>query len=94
MGDIQWLWTYLKLCIGDIEPFSEILKGKSNPSFPRHLTDVTRQVLALVEHAIQHQQVRYIDYAKPWETYVLPTWHTSMAVLWQEGQLLRVHLFP
>lgn len=78
----------------DLEPLSEILKGNSDPH--RYLTDAARQVLAQIEHAIQHQQVHYVNYERPWEIYVLPTPHTPTAVLWQDGPLLWLHLpvFP
>lgn len=50
--------TYLKLLMADLEPLSEILKGNSDPSSPRHLTDAARQVLA--QWNIQYRISRYI----------------------------------
>lgn len=87
MGDSQQLWPYLKLSTGDLEPPSKVLEGSRNPCSSKHLTDASKQVLAQVEHAIQYQQVCYVYYAKPWETYMLPIPHTTTAVLWQEGPL-------
>lgn len=40
LGDIQWLQHCLK-STGDPEPLSDILKGNSDPSSPRYLTDAT-----------------------------------------------------
>ena len=59
--------------MGDLEPLSDILKGKSDPSSPRHFTDAARQVLAQVDYAIQNHQVHYINYDQPWQAYILPT---------------------
>lgn len=64
MEDIQWLHLYLKLFMEDLNPLSEILKGNSDLSSPRYLTDAVRQALAQVEHTIQHQQVPYVDYVE------------------------------
>lgn len=71
---------------------SESLKGNSDHSTLRHLIDAARQVLAHVEHAIQNQWGFYVDHTKPWQTYVLPTWHTPTAGLWKNGPLLWLHL--
>lgn len=48
--------------MGDCGTLNDILKGRSDPSSPRHVTDAARQLLFQVEHAIQHQQVCYVDY--------------------------------
>ena len=46
--------------MGDLEPLSKILKGNSDPSSTRQLSDAARQVLTQAEYAIQRQQVHYI----------------------------------
>lgn len=78
------------MSIGDLGPLSEILRRSSDPSSSRCFKDAAQQVLAQEEDAIEHQQVCYIDYI--WETYVLTTLHMAMAVMWQRGPLLWLHL--
>jgi hypothetical protein len=38
LGDINWLCPYLKLTTGELKPLFDILKGSSDPTFPRSLT--------------------------------------------------------
>ena len=56
--------------MGDLEPLSNILKGSSDPSSPRHLTDAARQVLAQADYTIQNHHVHYINYDQPWQAYI------------------------
>lgn len=31
LGDINWLWPYLKLTTGELKPLFDILKGDNDP---------------------------------------------------------------
>lgn len=44
--------TLFKIAYERLETINEIIKGNSDPSFPRHPTDVAKQVLVPVEYAI------------------------------------------
>lgn len=87
LGDINWLRPSLGLTTGDLKPLFEILKGDSDPTSPRSLTEPARKALSKVEEAIQQQHVSFLDYSKPLYVYILDTKHTLTAVLWQEGPL-------
>ena len=42
LRDIQCLWPYWKLFMGDLESLNKILKKSSDTSFPRHITNGAR----------------------------------------------------
>lgn len=88
LGDINWLRSHLQITTGELKPLFDILKGDADPTSPRQLTEEGPKALQLVETAIKKQQVTYLNYAKPWEAYILTTAHTPTAVLWQHGPLL------
>lgn len=92
LGDINWLRSHLQITTGELKPLFDILKGDVDPTSPRQLTEEGPKTLQLVETAIKKQQVTYLNYAKPWEAYILTTAHTPTAVLWQHGPLLWMHL--
>ena len=75
-----------------MSPLWEILKGDSDPNSSRQLSEAVRQVLSQVEHAIQKQQVHYINYDKPWQACILPTKLTPTVVLWQNSPLMWTQL--
>lgn len=81
LGDINWLRPSLGLTTGDLKPLFEILKGDSDPTSPRSLTEPARKALSKIEEAIQQQHVSFLDYSKPLYVYVLDTKHTPTAVL-------------
>lgn len=92
LGDMNWLRPSLGLTTGDLKPLFEILKGDSDSTSPRSLTEPARKALSKVEEAIQQQHVSFLDYSKPLYVYILDTKHTPTAVLWQEGPLRWIHL--
>lgn len=92
MGDINWIRPQLRLTTGDLQPLFDILRGETDPTSPREMTKEGLKALEKVETAINQQQILYIDYAQPWEAYILPTNLTPTAVIWQKGPLRWIHL--
>ena len=80
LGDIQWPRSYFRYPTGDLKPLSEILKGDRDPNSSRELSEATRQVLSQIEHAIQKEQVYYINYSQLWQACILPTKVASTTV--------------
>ena len=49
LGDINWIRPTLGLTTGELKPLFDILKGDSDPTSPRQLTEEARQSLQKVE---------------------------------------------
>lgn len=92
LGDINWIHPYLKLTTGELKPLFDILKGPTDPSSPRILTDDGRNALTKVEDALSQHFATYCDYSKPWGLFVFPSKHTPTAVLYQDAPLHWIHL--
>ena len=94
LGDINWICPYLKITTGELKPLFDILKGPSDPTLPRVLTDEGCQALNIVEKALTAQTINHshCDYTKEWGLYILPSKHTPTAVLFQDSPLYWIHL--
>jgi hypothetical protein len=69
LGDINWLRPYLKHTTRELKPLFDILKGSSDPTYPRSLTSEGLLALQQVEKVIEEQFVTYIDYSLPLHAY-------------------------
>jgi hypothetical protein len=58
LGDINWIHSYLKCTIRELNPLFDSLKGCSDP-----LTSEGLLALQQVDKAIEEQFVTYIDYS-------------------------------
>ena len=87
LGDINWIRPYLKITTGELKPLFDILKGPSDPTSPRVLTDEGRQALNIIEKALAAQTSSHCDYTREWGLYILPSKHTPTAVLFQDSPL-------
>lgn len=65
LGDLNWVRPYLRLSTSQLAPLFDILKGDSNPSSPRQLTLEARQVIQLIEKAMETTQVDRISTDQP-----------------------------
>ena len=92
LGDINWIRPSLKLTTGELKPLFDILKGPTDPSSPRILTDDGRNALTKVEDALSQHFATYCDYSKPWGLFVFPSKHAPTAVLYQDAPLHWIHL--
>lgn len=92
LGDINWIRPYLGLTTGELRPLFDILRGDSDPSSARQLTQAGRAALQKVETAIKSQQATFCDYSRPWYACILATTHSPTDVLWQDRPLRWVHL--
>ena len=91
LGDINWLWPYLRLTTAELRPLFKILEGDPKVTSPRMLTQDARETLKRVEQAIQNAQLRRYDENKQLVLCILPTKSAPTAVLWQDGPLLWIH---
>ena len=82
----------MKITTGKLKPPFDILKGPSDPTSPRVLTDERRQALNIVEKSLAAQASSHCDYTKKRGLYILPSKHTPTAVLFQDSPLYRIHL--
>lgn len=88
----SWETLNLRLTTGDLQPLFNELRGEADPTSPREMTKEGLKALAIVESAINEQQILYVDYTQPWEAYIVPTNLTPTAVIWQKGPLRWIHL--
>jgi hypothetical protein len=49
LGDINWIWPYLKIPIVKLKTLFQIIEGESELSSKRELTPEARKALTLVE---------------------------------------------
>ena len=91
LGNVNWLRDYLKLTSGELKPLLHILKRDANSNFPWQLSDVWWIAFQKVDEAIRQQQIHYIDYDEL-GVCVLASSHSPIAVLWQKGTLMWIHL--
>ena len=82
----------MKITTGKLKPPFDILKGPSDPTLPRVLTDERRQALNIVEKSLAAQASSHCDYTKKRGLYILPSKHTPTAVLFQDSPLYWIHL--
>ena len=82
LGDINWLCPYLKLTIRELKHSFDILKGSSDPTYPKSLTSEGLLALQLVEKAIEEQLVTYIDYSLPLHLLIFNIIHVPTGLLW------------
>ena len=94
LGDINWICPYLKITTGELKPLFDILKGPSDPTLPRVLTDEGCQALNIVEKALTAQTINHshCDYTTEWGLYILPSKHTPTAGHFQDSPLYWIHL--
>lgn len=64
LGDINWIRPYLKITTGELKPLFDILKGPSDPTSPRLLTDEGRQALNIEEKSLAAQTSSHCDYTR------------------------------
>jgi hypothetical protein len=53
LSDINWLRLYIKLTTEELKPSFDILKGSSDPTYPRSLTSEGLLALQQVVRAIE-----------------------------------------
>jgi hypothetical protein len=92
LRDINWLRPYLKLTTGELKPLFDILRGDSDPSSPRMLTQEARMSLPKVEQAISEQNIGYFSPELPLQFLVFPTPFSPTGLLWQLKPLFWVHM--
>lgn len=91
LGDINWLRPFLNIPTTTLKPLFAILEGDSALTSPRMLTPEARQVLLVVERALQSAQLTRISPTEPFALCILQTKGLPTAVLWQQGPLLWIH---
>ena len=70
----------------------DILRGDSDPSSPRMLTQEARMSLPKVEQAISEQNIGYFSPELPLQFLVFPTPFSPTGLLWQLKPLFWVHM--
>ena len=75
----------------DLESLSEIMKGNSDPNSTKQLTEPAREVHKQIESAIQKQQARCINYAKPWQDCLLPTNLPNRRIMARQSAFMTTH---
>ena len=58
LGDINWIWPYLKIPNVKLQPLFQILEGDSELSSKRELTPEARKALTLVEEELIKAQLQ------------------------------------
>ena len=91
LGDINWIWPYLKIPNVKLKSQFQILEGDSELSSKRELTPEARKALALVEEELIKAQLQGCREGLPIILIILPTEMQPTGLLWQEGPLLWIH---
>jgi hypothetical protein len=78
LGNINWIWPFLKIPSDPLKPIFELLKGESQLSSLRKLTPEAQQAIKLIETTFQHSFINRIDPTQPlqlliWGTPSTPT---------------------
>lgn len=92
LGDINWLRPYLKLTTGDLKPLFDILRGDSDPSSPRKLSQEAAVALHKVDVAISQQSISYYHPSHPFSLLIFPSPFSPTGLLWQDRSLFWLHL--
>ena len=74
-----------------MKPLFDILKGSSDPTYPKSLTSEGLLALQQVEKAIEEQLVTYIDYSLSLHLLIFNTTHMPTGLLWQRAPLMWIH---
>lgn len=88
LGDINWIHPFLKITTFHLKSLFDTLKGDAS----RELTEEAKLALVKVEKAINNQQLKRLNYTRPWDLVILETTYKPTGCLWQEGPLDWLHL--
>ena len=91
LGKVNWLIYYLNLTSGELKPLFGIRKRDAIFNFLQQLSNAGWIPFQKVDEAIRQQQIHYIDYDEL-GVCVLASSHAPIAVLWQKGTLMWIHL--
>jgi hypothetical protein len=97
LGNINWIWPFLKIPSDSLKPVFELLKGDSQLNSLRKLTPEA-QAIQLVETTLQHSVINRIDPSQPLQLLIwgTPTTPTGATIQWPNKmiEMLFTHNTP
>jgi hypothetical protein len=98
LGNINWIWPFLKIPLDSLKPVFELLKGDSQLNSLRKLTPEAQQAIQLIETTLQHSFINRIDLSQPLQLIIwgTPTSPTGTIIQWPNKmiEILFTHNTP
>jgi hypothetical protein len=98
LGNINWIWPFLKILSDSLKPVFELLKIDSQLNSLRKLTPEAQQAIQVVETTLQHSFINPIDPSEPLQLLIwgTPTIPTGAIIQWSNKmiEMLFTHNTP
>jgi hypothetical protein len=98
LGNINWIWPFLKSPLDSLKPVFELLKGDSQLNSLRKLTPESQPAIQLVETTLQHSFINRIDPSQPLQLLIwgTPSTPTGAIIHWPSKmiEMLFTHNTP